>query len=76
MPYPSFSIETNRVLLQPPAVPAVGIPPIPSNKKFKFKDYDLDDDARCGYDYDNQCGTFLDAVVSEEDYDDNKDLQD
>ena len=31
--------------------------------------YNLYDDARCGYDSYNECGTFLDAVLGEEDYD-------
>ena len=53
---PSVSIKTNSELLQSPATPAVGITPVPSKKKFKFKDYDLDDDARYGCDSDNECG--------------------
>ena len=55
---------------------AVGIPPVPPKKKFKFKDCDLDDDAWCGYGSDNECGPFLDTVPGEEDCDDDKDLLD
>ena len=73
---PSFPINTNCALLQSPAVPAIGIPPIPPKKKFKFKNYDSDNDACCGCDSDNQCGNFLDAVAGENDYDDDKDFID
>ena len=73
---PSFPIETNRALLQSTAAPAVGIPTVPSRNKFKFKDYDSDDDTHYGYDSDNQCGNFLDDVAGEEDYDYDKDIQD
>ena len=71
---PSVSIEMNHALLTYTSVPEVGIPPVPSRKKFKFKGYTLDDDAQCGYDSDNECGLFLGAVAGEEDYDDGKDI--
>ena len=57
-----FSIGTSRALFKYLAIPSVGIPPIPSNKNFKIKDHDLEDDARCGYDSDNECGHFLNAI--------------
>ena len=70
------SIETDRALLQYTAVPAVGIPPVPPNNQFEFEDYDSDDDARCGYGSDNECGPFLGAVMGEDGYDDDKGLPD
>ena len=59
---PYFYIETNHELFESLSVPALGIPPVPPRNKFKFTDYDSDNYARCGYDSDNQCGTFLDFL--------------
>ena len=73
---PSFSIETNCVLFQSPAIHTVGIPPIQPNNKFKFRYYDLDDDAQYGYESDNKFGPFIVTVSGEEDYDNDKDITD
>ena len=56
------------------AILAVNILILPSNNKFKFNDYDFYDDARCGYNFDNQWETVLYYVSVEEDYYDDKDL--
>ena len=50
---PLVSIEMNRELFQSPIIPEVGIPPVTSNKKLKFKGYDYNNDSQCGYDSDN-----------------------
>ena len=73
---PRFLIETNCALLQHTAIPVVEIPPVPLEKKLKFKDYTSDDDVRCGYDSYNEYGPFLDAVAGEEDCEDDKYLPD
>ena len=56
------------------AIPALNILILPSKNKFKFNDYDLYDDARCGYNFYNKCVPFLYYVSVEEDSYDDKDL--
>ena len=43
----------SHTLLKSTSVPAVGIPPLPSKNKFKFKDYNSDGDTQCSYDSDH-----------------------
>ena len=57
-------------------VPAVGITPVPLKNKSEFKDYAQDNDAWRGYEYDNKRGTLLDAVSSEDYYEDGKYIPD
>ena len=65
--YSYFTIKINRAIIQSMDIPAVGISPVPSNRKLKFKDCHLENDTQCGYDSDNQCIKFLDTVAGEED---------
>ena len=68
--YPYFSIKKKRIILKYPVVPSLGNDPVQSKKKIKFKYHDLDNDTRCGYESDNQCGTLIDAFVGDYYYDD------
>ena len=58
---PLFPLIQTVQFFKSPAVPELGIPPVPSNIKLKFKDNDLDDDDLCVYHYDNKCVPFIDA---------------
>ena len=44
-------------------LPAVVTPP--SIYQNQFNDYDLENDACCGYDSDNECVLFIDAIEGE-----------
>ena len=63
----------NYALFQYTAIPAVGIPYVPSYKKLKLRLNDSDNDKRCGYDSDDKLGNFIDGVSGEDDYYDDKD---
>ena len=73
---PYFYVDENCALFQYPAIPTVGIPTVPSKKKFKLKDYDSEDEYWCGYGSDNKYGHILDYIVVEYNYDYDKNLPD